>query len=295
VAKSINDSHYNPRYLKDLKLPDNVKATVELSHAGRSNLIILAIPSHTMRDVLTRLKPFMGSELILVGATKGIEVETGKRMSEVARDVLGEAARYVCLSGPSFAREVVVGQPTAVVAAGLNREDCRTVQEQLSFENLRIYTNDDLVGVELGGAVKNVIAIAAGMVTGLGLGSNSLAALITRGLAEITRLAMREGGQLATLMGLAGLGDLVLTCTGSLSRNRFVGEELAKGRSVDDICNDMHEVAEGIVTTKSAWRLSRERGVDTPITDEVYAVLYEQKAPREAAAELMTRPLRDEF
>jgi len=182
-----------------------------------------------------------------------------------------------------------------VVAASVNSEDRHRVQSALSFENLRIYTNDDVAGTELGGSVKNVMAIAAGMVAGLGFGSNSIAALITRGLAEMTRLALREGGKLETLMGLAGLGDLVLTCTGSLSRNRFLGQELGKGRGLEEIIASMNEVAEGVKTTKALKQLASRLQVEMPITDEVYAVLYEQKTPSDAAAELMKRPLRGEF
>jgi glycerol-3-phosphate dehydrogenase (NAD(P)+) len=234
--------------------------------------------------------------VIIVSATKGIESETGKRISQVVAEVIPEAARprFVCLSGPSFAKEVVENHPTAVVAASEDRDASRIVQSELSFDNLRIYTNDDVIGAELGGSVKNVMAIAAGMVAGLGFGSNSIAALITRGLAEITRLALSEGAKPETLMGLAGLGDLVLTCTGNLSRNRFVGQELGKGRSLHDITAGMNEVAEGVKTTLAVKRLADRIGVEMPITNEVHAVLYKGKPVRAAANELMTRPLRDE-
>jgi len=215
----------------------------------------------------------------------------------VVNDVLGEeyGERFVCLSGPSFAKEVVENHPTAIVAASRHEEVSRVVQAALSFDNLRIYTNTDLVGTELGGSVKNVMAIAAGMTVGLGYGSNSLAALTTRGLAEITRLTLRYGGQLETLMGLAGLGDLVLTCTGSLSRNRFVGEELGKGRTLVEITNGMNEVAEGIKTSRAVKSLAEKVGIEMPITNEVCAVLYEGKSAREAVKELMKRPLRSEM
>ena len=198
------------------------------------------------------------------------------------------------MSGPSFAKEVAENHPTAVVAASDDRDASRMVQAELSFDNLRIYTNDDVVGTELGGSVKNVMAIAAGMVAGLGYGSNSSAALITRGLAEMTRLALREGAKLETLMGLAGLGDLVLTCTGGLSRNRFVGQELGKGRNLSDIAAGMNEIAEGVKTTLAVKRLSERVGLEMPITNEVHAVLYEGKLASDAAGELMTRPLREE-
>jgi glycerol-3-phosphate dehydrogenase (NAD(P)+) len=218
-------------------------------------------------------------------------------MSEVAGEVLGKefAARFVCLSGPSFAQEVAAGHPTAVVAAGYDARATLAVQAALSFENFRVYTNGDLAGTELGGAVKNVIALAAGMVSGLGLGTNSIAALITRGLAEMTRLALCEGGRVETLAGLAGMGDLVLTCTGALSRNRYVGQELGRGRALAEILGGMHEVAEGVRTTRAVKMLAGSREIEMPITEQVHAVLYEGKSVREAAGDLMARPLRGEF
>jgi glycerol-3-phosphate dehydrogenase (NAD(P)+) len=229
-----------------------------------------------------------------VSVSKGIEIESGKRISEIAKEVAGGSRPFVCLSGPSFAKEVVEGHPTAIVAASKDATAARAVQNDLSFENLRIYTNADVIGTELGGSVKNVIAIAAGMTAGLGFGSNSVAALITRGLAEITRLARREGAQVETLMGLAGLGDLVLTCTGSLSRNRFVGEELGKGRTLPEITSELNEVAEGINTARAVKKLADRAGLEMPITNEVNAVLYDGKPARDAVAELMSRPLREE-
>ena len=236
--------------------------------------------------------------MIFVSATKGIEVETGKRISEVAGEVLGAGPgglRFVCLSGPSFAREVAAGQPTAVVAASDDGELARTIQAELSVHNFRIYTNSDVVGTELGGALKNVMALASGMVAGLGYGTNSVAALITRGLSEMTRLALAEGARPETLMGLAGLGDLVLTCTGGLSRNRRVGQELGRGRSLEEVLAGMKEVAEGVKTTRAVMLLAARLGVEMPITSEVHAVLYEGKAARAACEELMSRPLRGEF
>lgn len=298
VVHAINDRHANPRYLKEAQLSESIVATVDFREAlQQAELVVLATPSHAVRDILRQIKLLIPGETILVGATKGIEIETGKRMSEIVADVLGTklSGQYVCLTGPSFAKEVVENHPTAVVAAGLDPESCRTVQVDLSFENLRIYTNDDLVGAELGGAVKNVIAIAAGMVAGLGFGSNSIAALITRGLAETTRLALRQGAKRDTMMGLAGLGDLVLTCTGALSRNRYVGMELGKGRDLEEICGSMQEIAEGINTTLAVKQLADRLAVEMPIAAEVHAVLYQSKSPRDAAAALMTRPLREEF
>jgi glycerol-3-phosphate dehydrogenase (NAD(P)+) len=295
IVRSINSAQKNCRYLTDTQLPTNVVATVDLAMAVEEReVIILAIPSHATRGLLQELK--MLHDALLVGAMKGIEIDSGKRMSEVVGEVFGKGqTRYVCLSGPSFAKEVIAGHPTAVVAAGENDADCRLVQELFSFENLRVYTNPDLVGVELAGAIKNVMAIAAGMVSGLGFGANSVAALITRGLAEMSRLSLKLGAKTETLMGLAGLGDLVLTCTGSLSRNRFVGHELARGRDLQQICAEMNEVAEGVNTTRAVTQLAQRVGVEMPITTEVYQVLYLGKGPKDAVAELMTRPLREEF
>lgn len=240
------------------------------------------------------MAPALDQTAIIVNVSKGIEIDTGKRISEIANEVVGASCPFVCLSGPSFAKEVVEGHPTAIVAASKDSAAARAVQNDLSFENLRIYTNADVVGTELGGSVKNVMAIAAGMTAGLGFGSNSVAALITRGLAEITRLARREGAQVETLMGLAGLGDLVLTCTGTLSRNRFVGEELGKGRTLEEIVSELSEVAEGINTARAVKKLADRATLEMPITNEVNAVLYDGKPARDAVAELMSRPLREE-
>ncbi len=277
-------------------IPANVTATCDLNEALRdASMILYAAPSHVARELLTAMSPLLSEAAIIVSVSKGIEIETGKRISEIAKEVAGSARPFVCLSGPSFAKEVVAGYPTAIVAASKDSAAARAVQNDLSFENLRIYTNSDVVGTEIGGSVKNVMAIAAGMSTGLGFGSNSVAALITRGLAEITRLARREGAQIETLMGLAGLGDLVLTCTGSLSRNRFVGEELGKGKTLAEITAGMNEVAEGINTARAVKKLADRAGLDMPITNEVNAVLYDGKPARDAVAELMSRPLREEI
>jgi glycerol-3-phosphate dehydrogenase (NAD(P)+) len=297
VVHSINNEHTNSVYLTGARISKTVSATGDVGEAlSGSELIVLAAPSHATRAILESITTGLRPGSIMVSATKGIEIKSGKRISQIAADVLDQsfATRFVCLSGPSFAREVVEGHPTAIVAASEDSEAARAVQSELSFENLRIYTNDDLVGTELGGSVKNVMAIAAGMVAGLGFGSNSVAALITRGLAEMTRLALREGAKLETMIGLAGLGDLVLTCTGSLSRNRFVGQELGKGRTLEQIAAGMHEVAEGINTTRAVKRLADRLGIEMPITNEVHAVLYERKPARDAAQELMRRPLRIE-
>jgi glycerol-3-phosphate dehydrogenase (NAD(P)+) len=298
VVDGINQKHVNSRYLATHEIPKSVEATGDLNEALEdAEFVLLAAPSHVTRELLIRMMHRLQPEMIFVSATKGIEIETGRRISEVVRDVLGKQyePRFVCLSGPSFAEEVAVGHPTAVVAASGNPKDARLVQKALSFQNLRIYTNTDVVGTEIGGSVKNVMAVAAGMVAGLGLGTNSIAALITRGLAEMARFALAQGARMETLMGLAGMGDLVLTCTGGLSRNRYVGQELGKGRSLHEIVSGMREVAEGVKTTLAVHRLAQKLKVEMPITSEVHAVLYQGRKAEDAAGELMVRPLRDEF
>ena len=295
VVSSINERRVNSRYLTSTSIPASVVATGDLGEALEdAPMVLLAAPSHAARELLTAMSPLVDQAAIIVGVSKGIEIESGKRVSEIAKEVVEGSHSYVCLSGPSFAKEVVERHPTAIVAASKDNAAARIVQNGLSFENLRIYTNVDVIGTELGGSVKNVMAIAAGMTAGLGFGANSVAALITRGLAEITRLARREGAQVETLMGLAGLGDLVLTCTGSLSRNRFVGEELGKGRTLEEITSKMNEVAEGINTARAVKKLADRAGLEMPITNEVNAVLYDGKPAGDAVAELMSRPLREE-
>ena len=298
VVGSVNREHVNAVYFASHVLPASVRATGDAGEALRdADVVILAAPSHATREMLTGVRAWLEPRMIFVSATKGIEIETGKRISEVASDVLRDdfAPRFVCLSGPSFAQEVAAGHPTAVVAASLDVNDSRVVQTALGVQNFRVYTNSDVTGTELGGAVKNVMALAAGIVAGLGLGTNSIAALITRGLAEMTRLALADGARVETMMGLAGLGDLVLTCTGSLSRNRHVGQELGRGRALDEVLGEMKEVAEGVRTTRAVKMLAARLGVEMPITHEVNAVLYEGKSARDAADELMARPLRGEF
>jgi glycerol-3-phosphate dehydrogenase (NAD(P)+) len=295
VVESVNRDRVNHTYLPQASIPSGVRASSDAADVvNEAELVVLAAPSHATRAVLKMLSSATTPGTIFVSATKGVEVETGLRMSQVLESELGKRT-FVCLSGPSFAREVAEKHPTAIVAASDDLEASRLVQARFSVGSLRIYTNRDVVGTELGGSLKNVMAIASGMVAGLNLGANSVAALITRGLAEISRLALQEGAMHETMMGLAGLGDLVLTCTGALSRNRFVGFELGKGRDLKDILDSMNEVAEGVKTTKAIKELAARAGVDMPITNEVHKVLYEGKTAREAAVQLMTRPLRDEF
>jgi len=295
VTSSINQQHVNSRYLSSTSIPENVTATGDIGAALQdASMVLLAVPSHAAREMLIAITSHLAEDSLIVNVAKGIEIESGKRISEIAKEVVTGSHPFVTLSGPSFAKEVVAGHPTAIVAASKDGAAARAVQNDLSFENLRIYTNADVVGTEVGGSVKNVMAIAAGMADGLGFGANSVAALITRGLAEITRLARREGAQMETLMGLAGLGDLVLTCTGSLSRNRFVGEELGKGKTLAEITAELSEVAEGINTARAVKKVADRAGLEMPITNEVNAVLYDGKPARDAVSELMSRPLREE-
>jgi glycerol-3-phosphate dehydrogenase (NAD(P)+) len=297
IAREINRARRNPFYLSDFVLPESIRATTSVEDAiDGADFALLVVPSHAMREMVTGLRSFLKDDIVLVSAAKGVENSSLMRMEEVVADVLRESfeARYVALSGPSFAREVAKGDPTAIVAASRNREWSETIQHSLSASLFRVYTNTDVVGVELGGAVKNVVAIAAGVVRGLGLGTNAVAAIITRGLAEMTRLAAAQGARAETMAGLAGLGDLVLTCTGELSRNRYVGVELGRGRKLADILGEMREVAEGVKTTKSIYELGRRLSIDMPITSSIYALLYEDKPAVEAANELMGRPLKRE-
>jgi len=297
VADSITRSHRNPFYLSEFELPGNISATTSLGLALEgADFVITVVPSHAFREVLASMRPHFKSGTVIVSATKGVENGSLMRMSEVAGDVLGESfePRFVALSGPSFAHEVAKGDPTAIVAASREREWCEMVQQELSSHAFRVYTNSDVVGVELGGAVKNVVAIGAGVVRGLGLGTNTVAAIITRGLAEMSRLALGQGARPETLSGLAGLGDLVLTCTGELSRNRKVGIELGRGRALSDILGETREVAEGVNTTRAIHDLGRRLEIDMPITGSIYSLLYDGKSAIEAANELMGRPLKRE-
>jgi glycerol-3-phosphate dehydrogenase (NAD(P)+) len=297
VAREIARTGRNPFYLSDVELPANITATTSLEDAiDGVDFALLVVPSHAMREMIARLRSHLRIETVLVSAAKGVENNTLMRMEEVVLDVLRESfePRYVALSGPSFALEVAKGDPTAIVAASRDREASEMIQRSLSSSSFRIYTNTDVIGVELGGAVKNVVAIAAGVVRGLGFGTNAVAAIITRGLAEMTRLALAQGARAETMAGLAGLGDLVLTCTGELSRNRHVGIELGRGRKLADILREMREVAEGVKTTSSIYELGKRLRIEMPITESIYALLYQDKPASEAANELMGRPLKRE-
>lgn len=287
----------NETYLPGFLLPESVEVVHRPGEAieGAPESVILAVPSHAVRSLLIELGGAFPDRSPLVIATKGIEVGSLRLMSEIAREALGITGdRIAVLSGPSFAIEVARKQPTALVAASLSEDLARHVQALLSSECLRVYTNEDPLGVQICGALKNVVAIAAGVVTGMGLGTNSVAALVTRGLAEMQRLGAALGARPATFSGLAGVGDLVLTATGDLSRNRRVGIELGRGRTPADILTGMRMVAEGVRTADAASRLARRANVEMPIVEQVRRVLYDGVPTREAINELMTRRLRSE-
>ena len=287
----------NPIYLPSVRIPPSVRVSnsVEEVLAG-VRIVILAVPSHVYRQVLSHILPLLNADMWFVSATKGIENETLMRMSEVIADVA--RPRFVpciaAISGPTFALEVARGEPTALVVASPDESLRLYLQRELSAPRFRLYTNPDLIGVEISAAVKNIIAIAAGVVEGLGLGSNPAAALITRGLAEMTRLVVACGGRRETLSGLAGLGDLVLTAYGSLSRNRRVGVALGQGKNIDEVLSSTRMVAEGVKTAKSTVALARRLNVEMPIAEKMYAVLYEGMKPQDAIGDLMERKLREE-
>jgi glycerol-3-phosphate dehydrogenase (NAD(P)+) len=298
VVDSINTAHVNEPFLKGCPMPACIVATRDLAEAMEAAEIVLSVmPSHHARRVWTQMKPLLKPETLLVSATKGIENESLLRMTEVITEVLGTgegafAPRLCALSGPSFAREVAQGFPTTISVASKDAALAQIVQEAFSDQTFRVYRNDDIIGLELGGSVKNVIAIAAGVVEGLGFGHNTAAALITRGLAEMTRLTIACGGKQETMAGLAGLGDLVLTCTGGLSRNRSVGVELGRGRKLDEVIAGMHGmVAEGVMTTAAALGLARKHQVEMPITAQMDQILHHGQKPADAIRDLMNRPL----
>jgi glycerol-3-phosphate dehydrogenase (NAD(P)+) len=298
LCTPINEKHENVRYLPGAILPPNLTASTDLAAAlDGANLVVFVVPSHATREVARMAAQYIPREVPIVSATKGIEIDSLMLMNEVLEDELTNhrEGQLAFLSGPSFAKELASQHPTAVVVACTNIDNCNAVMKRFHTPYLRLYASADVHGVECGGALKNVIAIATGAVEGLGYGHNTRAAVITRGLAEIARLAISRGGSPLTLAGLAGMGDLVLTCTGELSRNRTVGVELGKGRTLKDILGSLGHVAEGVKTTKSAYDLSKKLGVDMPIVHEIHAVLYQDKPLPEAARDLMQRELGPEF
>lgn len=296
LADAIKNKE-NKTFLPGAIFPENVYFTNNLSQAVADvEYVFIAVPSKYCRDMYNRLAGLLNSRQIIISLTKGIEKDTLKRMSELMQEIFSphSSPAITALSGPSFAREVAKSYPTAVVVASHNEEAAKAVQILLSNSYFRAYTSDDIIGVELAGALKNVMAISAGILDGLNFGSNSIAALITRGLAEMSRLGIELGAKKETFPGLAGIGDLVLTCTGSLSRNRFVGYELGKGRSLDEVVTSMKMIAEGITTTLSARQMAQQYKIEMPICEQVYRILYDNKEPRTALQELMMRRLKDE-
>lgn len=297
LARSISKTRENSPYLPGLKLSEKLKATSSLEEALKgSSMVVSAIPSHGIRKVFEKASAYMSGSSIVVSATKGIEEGTLHTASWILKERLPETRyeKIVVLSGPSFAREVSQKLPAAVCAASTSSFSASRVQQVFSTGHFRVYTNTDVVGVELGGALKNVIAIAAGISDGLGLGNNARAALITRGLAEITRLGVRMGARSQTFAGLSGMGDLVLTCTGALSRNYTVGFEIGRGRTLEDVVGSMRMVAEGVKTSGAVKSLAFMQSVEMPIAEEVWKVLHAGKSAKEAVLELMTRELKGE-
>lgn len=290
----IRSRRENPWYLPDIPLPETVSVTPDLAEALEgAGLVIVAVPSHVFDAIMGAAAAHLGGGTTILSATKGLEPERARRMSEIA-SARCPGSPIAVLSGPTFAREVALGLPTAAVVASADPQVANAVQRRLSSREFRLYTNRDVLGVEIGGAIKNVMAIATGISDGLGLGENARAALITRGLAEITRLGVALGAWPATFAGLAGIGDLVLTCTGSLSRNHALGLALARGKTVEQARGETRMVAEGARTSQAATLLARQKGVALPICQEVAAVLFEGKTPREALASLLQREYRAE-
>ena len=297
LAERMRQSRENDLYLPGYQVPGDVTVTSELPEAlAHADIVLSVVPSHLVRHLYTRMLPFLNESMLFVSATKGLENESLLRMSEVIREVL--QARFpphiAAISGPSFAREVARFEPTALVVASDSEAVAQSVQSSFSGPTFRLYSSQDTIGVEIGGSIKNVVAIGAGVLHGMGLGHNAMAALITRGLAEMTRLAMAMGARSQTLAGLAGLGDLVLTCTGDLSRNRTVGVELAHGRKLEEIVGSMRMVAEGIKTTNAAVDLARRWSVEMPISQQMFQMLHFGISPRESIQRLMERSLKGE-
>jgi glycerol-3-phosphate dehydrogenase (NAD(P)+) len=298
VRDAIIRQRENMLFLPGVTLSENLFPSNDLAAVvSDKDLVLIVVPSHVMREVSSQVAGIISPDSIVVSASKGIENQTHLTMSGILMETLPQipASHLAALSGPSFAREVAMGVPTVVTAASRNKAVAGFVQQVFSTPSFRVYTNEDLVGVELGGSVKNVIAIAAGVIDGLGLGLNTRAALITRGLTEMRRLGVRMGANPRTFTGTAGIGDLVLTCTGDMSRNHTVGKKIGQGMTLTEILAEMRMVAEGVKTAKSVYNLSRKLGVEMPICHEIYHILYEDVPPKEALRRLMTRDLREEL
>jgi len=298
LGETLRETRVNDLFMPGFELPEQVTPTCHLTEAvaGR-DLIVVAVPTAFLRDVMAEVAHAIGHDCVVLTVSKGIEVDSGLTMADVQREILPLPVHrnLAFLSGPSFAREIMKRHPTTVSVAAQDLELARRVQGALTTPYFRLYTTNDVIGVEVGGAVKNVMAIAAGIVDGLGFGHNTRGALITRGLAEMSRLGVRMGANPLTFAGLAGMGDLVLTCTGDLSRNRQVGLALGQGKTLEEHLADMNQVAEGVRTTRSVYELSRQLGVDMPIVEQVYRILYEGKSPKVAVVDLMQRAPKQEL
>lgn len=295
LCETIARSRDNTWFLPGHPLPENIHPTSSLQTAGQSSLILLVVPTHVIRQTLTQLKPFIPKDCLIISASKGIENDTLLTSHQIIQDVLGANTSAATISGPTFAKEVAEGVPSALLASAENLETAKQVQELFTTDKMKVFANDDLVGVEIGGALKNVIAIATGISDGLGLGYNTRAALITRGLVEISRIGTKLGAKPETFYGLTGLGDLVLTCTGDLSRNRQLGIQLGQGKSLQEITENMKMVAEGVLTVKSAHSLIKKFNVQASIMEETYRVLHENKSPGQALKDLMKVEISTEF
>ncbi len=293
---AMADAGLNQRYLPDAPFPPNlaVEADLEKALSGARDILVV-VPSHAFREMLRQIAVYCGDDTRIAWATKGFELETGKLPHQVAEDVLGPDVPLAVLSGPTFAKEVGAGLPTAMTVASSDAGFARELAESLSSEAFRAYTSSDISGVEVGGAVKNVLAIGAGISDGLGFGANTRVALINRGLVEMMRLGVALGAERETFMGLAGMGDLVLTCTDDLSRNRRMGLMLAAGKSVAEAQTEIGQVVEGIQAARAVWQVAHRQGVDMPITEQIYRILYEDQSPSSAVEALMARDLRPEF
>ncbi len=292
TVSEINEQHMNSKYLKQAKLDVSIEATLDINKATHfSEIYLMALPTKAMREVATEIDALLSSKKTFIHVAKGIENDTFKRVSEMLEDSISPAhnAGIGVLSGPSHAEEVVIKQPTTVAASSKNAEVSLLTQDLFMNDYLRVYTNDDLVGVELGGALKNIIAVASGVITGMGFGDNAKAALMTRGLAEISRLGEKLGADPITFLGLGGIGDLIVTCTSTHSRNFTLGYKLGEGKSLDEALNEMNMVVEGVYTTKSVYHLAKAQDVEMPITEALYSVLFENRPVTESVKDLMGR------
>lgn len=296
-VKELNDHHQNNRYLKDVVLNSNIKATSDINEAVNfTDIYLMALPTKAMREVTSQIDGLINSKKTFIHVAKGIENDTFKRVSEMIEDSISEEHNggIGVLSGPSHAEEVVIKQPTTVAASSKDEKVSELIQDLFMNDYLRVYTNNDLVGVELGGALKNIIAVASGIVAGMGYGDNAKAALMTRGLAEISRLGEKLGADPMTFLGLGGIGDLIVTCTSTHSRNYTLGYKLGQGQTMDEALNEMNMVVEGIYTTNSVYHLAKQQNVDMPITNALYKVLFEDKPVKDSVKDLMGRDKKSE-